>query len=170
MKNQFNCIGIAVLLHSIGVIIGRVHFWLVHLSFACDTWFVIIDSFTAFVLGVIHDFAVDTKFTISGSVGLGLVGRIVALIVLLVAVVVVGPLVLAPRVIVASVGIRLEASILWPLLRPESRDVLLVGFSVDGLLVDGVNGGGLLVHLHSVIDEKNFVCIFHSQPGLILVR
>jgi hypothetical protein len=103
MKNRFNCIGIAVLLHGIGVIIGRVHFWPVHLSFACDTWFFVIDSFTAFVLGVIHDFAVYTKFTVSGSVRFGLVGRIVALLVLPVAVVVVGSVVLAPRVIVASV-------------------------------------------------------------------
>jgi hypothetical protein len=81
------------LLHGIGVIIDGVDFWPVHLSFACDTWFVVINSLTAFFLGVIHNFAVDTEFTISGSVGFGLVGLVV---VLPVAVVVVGPLVLTP--------------------------------------------------------------------------
>jgi hypothetical protein len=105
MKNRFNCTGIAVLLHSIGVIIGGVHFWPVKLSLACDTWFVFIDSLTAFLLGVIHYFAVDTKFTVSRSVGLGLVGLVV---VLPVAVVVVGHVVLTSGAIVASVGVRLE--------------------------------------------------------------
>ena len=94
MKNQFNCTGIAVLLQGIGIIIGGVHFWPVNLPLSCDTWFIVIDSFTAFFLSVIHDFAVDTKFTVSGSVGLGLIGRIVALVVLPVAVVVIGPVVL----------------------------------------------------------------------------
>ncbi len=47
--------------------------WPVNLPLACDTWFIVIDSFTAFFLGVIHDFAVYTKFTVSGSVGFGLV-------------------------------------------------------------------------------------------------
>jgi hypothetical protein len=42
------------------------------LPLTCDTWFIVIDSFTAFFLSVIHDFAVDTKFTVSGSVGLRL--------------------------------------------------------------------------------------------------
>ncbi len=73
MKNQFNCIGIVVLLQGIGFIIGGVQFWPVKLPLACDTWFIVIDSFTAFFLGVIRDSAVDTKFTLSGSVGLGLV-------------------------------------------------------------------------------------------------
>jgi hypothetical protein len=73
MKNRFNCTGIAVLLRGIGVIIGGVHFWPVKLSLACDTLFIVIDSFTAFFLGVIHDFSVDTKFTVSRSIGLGLV-------------------------------------------------------------------------------------------------
>jgi hypothetical protein len=61
------------LLHGIGVIIGGVHFWPVKLPLACDTWFIVIDSFMAFFLGVIHDFAVDTEFTVSGSIGFGLV-------------------------------------------------------------------------------------------------
>jgi hypothetical protein len=166
MKNRFNYTGIAFLLHGIGVIIGGVHFWPVKLSLACDTWFVVIDSLTAFLLGVIHDFAVDTKFTISGSVGFGLVGLVV---VLPVAVVVGGPVVLTPRAIVGSVGVRLESSIL-PLLRPESRDVLLVGLPIVGLLVDGVNCGRLFVHFQLVIGEVNFVSIFYHQSGLILVR
>ena len=67
------------MLHGIGIIIGGVYFWPVNLPLTCDTWFIVIDSFTAFFLGVIHDFAVDTKFTISGSVGLGLVGLVVVL-------------------------------------------------------------------------------------------
>jgi hypothetical protein len=79
MKNRFNCTGIAVLLHGIGIIIGGVHFWPVNLPLACDAWFIVIDSFTAFFLGVIHDFAVDTKFTVSGSVGFGLVALVVVL-------------------------------------------------------------------------------------------
>jgi hypothetical protein len=54
MKNRFNCTGIAVLLHGIGVIIGGVHFRPVKMSLACDTWYVVIDSLTAFLLGVIH--------------------------------------------------------------------------------------------------------------------
>jgi len=72
MKNRFNCTGIAVLLHGIGIIIGGVHFWPVNLPLTCDTWYIVIDSFSAFFLSVSHDFAVDTKFTVSGSVGLGL--------------------------------------------------------------------------------------------------
>ena len=63
----------------------------------------------------------------------------------------------------------MKRSILWPLLRSESRDVLLVALNVVGLLVDGVNGGGPFVHLHSVISEVNFVCIFYRQFGLIFV-
>ena len=63
----------------------------------------------------------------------------------------------------------MKRSILWPLLRSESRDVLLVALNVVGLLVDGVNGVGPFVHLHSVISEVNFVCIFYRQFGLILV-
>ncbi len=67
------------MLHGIGVIIGGVHFWPVKLSLAGDTWFVVIDTLMALLLGVIHYFAVDTKFTISGSVGPGLVGLVVVL-------------------------------------------------------------------------------------------
>ena len=63
----------------------------------------------------------------------------------------------------------MKRSILWPLLRSESRDVLLVALNVVGLLVDGVNGVGPFVHLHSVISEVNFVCIFYRQFGLIFV-
>jgi hypothetical protein len=88
MKNQFNCTGIAVLLHGI----GGVHFQPVKLSLACDTWFIVIDLLMAFLLGKIHYLALDTKFTISGSVGLGLVGLVV---VLPVALVVVGPVVMS---------------------------------------------------------------------------
>jgi hypothetical protein len=138
MKNRFNCTGIAVLLHGIGVIIGGVHFWPVKLSLACDTWFVVIDLLTAFLFGVVHYFAVDTKFTNSGSIGFGLVRLVV---VLPVAVVVVGPVVLTSRVIVASVGVRLESSILLPLLQSERCDILLISLSVVRLLVDGVNCG-----------------------------
>ncbi len=93
MKNQFNCTGIAVLLHGIGVIIGGVHIWPVKLPLACDTWLVVINLLMAFFLGVIHNFAVDTEFTVSGSIGFGLVGLVVALPV---AIVEIGPVVLTP--------------------------------------------------------------------------
>ena len=63
----------------------------------------------------------------------------------------------------------MKCSILWPLLRSESRDVLLVVLRAVGLLIDSVNGVGFFVHFHSVIGEVNFVCIFHRQSGLILV-
>jgi hypothetical protein len=67
--------------------------WPVELPLACDTWLVYIDSFTAFLLGVIHDFAINTEFTVSGSIGFGLVGLVV---VLPVVAVVVGFVVLTP--------------------------------------------------------------------------
>ena len=63
----------------------------------------------------------------------------------------------------------MKRSILRPLLRSESRDVLFVILHAVGLLIDDVNGVGLFVHLHSVIGEVNFVCIFYRQFGLILV-
>jgi hypothetical protein len=79
-------------LHGIGVIIGGVHFWSIKLPFACDTWFIVIDSFAAFFLGVIHDFAVYTKFTVSGSIRFGLV----VLVVVLPVAIVFRPVVLTP--------------------------------------------------------------------------
>ena len=118
---------------------------------------------------MIQNFAICTKFTISGVVGFGLTGLVVVLIVLPVAVVVVGSVVLTSRAIVAPVGTGLKCSILWPLLLSESRDVLLVVLRAVGFFVDGVNGVGLFVHLHSVIGEVNFVCVFYRQSGLILV-
>jgi hypothetical protein len=102
MKNQIDCTGIAVLLYSIGVIIGGVHFWPVELTLACDTWLVFINLFTAFFLSGIHYFAIDTELTVSGSVGFGLIGLVV---VLTVVAVVVGPVVLTPWTIVAPVEI-----------------------------------------------------------------
>ncbi len=164
MENWFNCTGIAVLLHGI---IGGVHFWPVKLFLACNTWFIFIDSLTAFLLGVIHYFAVDTKFTISGCIGLGLVGLVV---VLLVAVAVDGPVVLSSGAIIASIGVRLKTPILLPLLPSESHDVLWIGLPIVGLLVDGVDWGWILVHFQPVIGEVNFVTVFYHQSGLILVR
>jgi len=124
------------LLHCIGVIIGGVHFWPVELTLACDTWLVFINSFTAFFLSVIHYFAMDTEFTISGSIGFGLIGLVV---VLPVVAVVIGPVVLTPGKIVAPVEVRLVSSVLLPLLRPESHDVLLIFVTIVGLRGDGMD-------------------------------
>jgi hypothetical protein len=85
---------------------------------------------------VIHYFKVDTKFTVSGSVGFGLVGLAV---VLPVAVVVVRSVVLPSEAIIASVGVILKTPVLLPLLRSESRDVLLIDVPVVGLLIDGMD-------------------------------
>jgi len=88
------------LLHGIGVIIGGVHLGPVELTLACDTWLVFINSFAAFLLSVIHYFAIDTGFTVSGSIGFGLIGLVV---VLTAVAVVVRSVVLSPLTVVASV-------------------------------------------------------------------
>jgi hypothetical protein len=74
MKNQINSIGIAVLMHGIGVISCGVHFGPIELSFVCDTQFVIINAFAAFFLGMVQNFAIDTEFTIYGSIRFGRIG------------------------------------------------------------------------------------------------
>jgi len=55
--------------------------------FVGDTGFIVINLLAAFLLGVIHNFAVDTEFTISCSICPGLV--------VVLAVVVVAPVVLS---------------------------------------------------------------------------
>ncbi len=73
-KNRSNRIGIAVLLHGIGVIICGVHFRPIELSFACDTWLVIVNAFAALFLSMVQNFAIDTEFTISRCIGFWLIG------------------------------------------------------------------------------------------------
>jgi len=90
----------------------------------------------AFFLSVIHYFAIDTEFTISGSIGFGMIGLVV---VLPVVAVVIGPVVLTPGRIVAPVEVRLVSSVLLPLLRPESHDVLLIYVTIVGLRGDGMD-------------------------------
>jgi len=46
-----------------------IDFWPVKLSFAINTSFLIINSFSTFFLSVIENLAVNAEFTISGSVG-----------------------------------------------------------------------------------------------------
>jgi hypothetical protein len=64
MKNRINSIGIAVLLHGIGVISCGVPFRPIELSFACDPGLVIIHAFATLVLSMVQDFAIDTEFTV----------------------------------------------------------------------------------------------------------
>ena len=60
MKNQINGIGIAVLMHGIGVIICGVHFGPIELSFVHDAGFVILYAFSALFLRMVQNFAIDT--------------------------------------------------------------------------------------------------------------
>jgi hypothetical protein len=50
------------------------------LSFVHDTWFVIIYAFATLFLGMVENFAIDTEITISGSIGLGLIGVLAVVI------------------------------------------------------------------------------------------
>jgi hypothetical protein len=68
MKNQINGIGIAVLMRGIGVIICGVHFGPIELSFVCATWFVIVNAFVALFLHMVQNLAIDTEFTVPGSI------------------------------------------------------------------------------------------------------
>jgi hypothetical protein len=165
MKNGINCTGIAVLLHGIGVISCGVHFRPIELSFACDTWLVIVNAFAAFFLSVVHYFAIDSEFTICRGIGFGLVGVLTAIAV------VIGSVALSSGAVFATViEILLWSSVLLPLLWPESSDVLMIECDGFRIVYDGINLGWLFVHFQPVIHEVNFVGVFHHQPCLVLVR
>jgi hypothetical protein len=130
------------------------------LSFVVNTRLFVIDSFAAFFLSMIHHFAVNTVFTVSGEVVSGLAGVLVEVL----AIVAVAPVVLSARSIIAAASIVVLLPLLLSLLRFESSDVLFLLSQVIGFLRHRVHGGELLVHFHPVVREENFVCFFHCEP------
>jgi len=161
---QKNCTnGIIVILHSIGVFSCGVHFWPVELSFVGDTWFVIIYAFATLFLSMVENFAIDTEFTVSGNIGPGMVGALAG-------VVEVGFATLSSGTIVAPVVEILHLPVLLPLLRSESRNILLL-FRIHEVLIcwHGMNLWGLFVHLQPVVSEENFVGVFNGEPRLVFV-
>jgi hypothetical protein len=113
---------------------------------------------------MVHHFAINTVFTVSGEIVLGLT---VALVVVL-AIVAVASVVLSARAIVAPVVVLL--SWLLTLLRFKCSHVLFWLERVLQIVRHGVYGGKLLVHLHSVVCEENLVGFLNCEPRLVLVR
>jgi hypothetical protein len=69
LKNQINFI-IGIIVCGLSILsVDVVDFRPVKLSFAINTRFLIINSFAAFFLSVVQNFAVDAEFTISRTVG-----------------------------------------------------------------------------------------------------
>jgi hypothetical protein len=65
MKNRTNSIiGIILGLNRVCIVSGGIEFWPVQVSLVVDAWLVVPDSLPAFLLNVIHYFAVDAKFPI----------------------------------------------------------------------------------------------------------
>ena len=91
------------------------------MSFVVNTRLFVIDSFAAFFLSMIHHFAVNTVFTVSGEVVFGLAGVLVEVL----AIVAVAPVVLLP--------------LLLSLLRFESSDVLFLLSRIIGVVRQGVH-------------------------------
>ncbi len=50
------------------------------MSFVVNTRLFVINSFAAFLLSMVHHFAVNTVFTVSGEVVLGLIGVLVVVL------------------------------------------------------------------------------------------
>ncbi len=76
---------------------------------------------------MVENFAIDTEFTISGNIGPGLVGALAV-------VVEVGFVTLSSGTIVAPVVEILHLPVLLPLLRSESRNILLL-FRIHEVLI-----------------------------------
>jgi hypothetical protein len=115
---------------------------------------------------MVHHFAVNTVFTISGEVVPGLAGVLVEVL----AIVAVASVILSARSIVATAPIVVLRPWLLSLLRFESSNVLFLLGRIFKFVRHCMYCGELLVHLHPVIREENFVCFLHREPRLILVR
>ena len=109
---------------------------------------------------MVHHFTVNTVFTISGEVVPGLTGVLVVVL----SIVAVASVILSARSIVAAAPIV----VLWPwllsLLRFESSNVLFLLGRIFKFVRHRVHCGELLVHLHPVIREENYVCFLHREP------
>jgi hypothetical protein len=104
------------------------------LSFVVNTRLFVIDSFAAFFLSMIHHFAVNTVFTVSGEVVFGLAGVLVEVLAIAVA-----PVVLSARSVIATAPIVVLLPLLLSLLRFESSDVLFLLSRIIGVVRQGVH-------------------------------
>jgi hypothetical protein len=105
------------------------------LSFVVNTRLFVIDSFAAFFLSMIHHFAVNTVFTVSGEVVFGLAGVLAEVL----AIVAVAPVVLSARSVIAAAPIVVLLPLLLSLLRFESSDVLFLLSRIIGVVRQGVH-------------------------------
>jgi hypothetical protein len=130
------------------------------LSFVVNTRLFVINSFAAFFLSMVHHFAVNTVFTISGEVVPGLTRVLLEVL----AIVAVASVILSARSIVATAPIVVLCPWLLSLLRFESSNVLFLLGRILKFVCHCVHCGELLVHFHPVIHEENFVCFLHREP------
>ncbi len=109
---------------------------------------------------MVHHFAVNTVFTISGEVASGLTRVLVEVL----ASVAVASVILSARSIVATAPIV----VLWPwllsLLRFESSNVLFLLSRIFKVVHHRMHCGELLVHFQPVVGEENLVCFLHREP------
>jgi hypothetical protein len=162
LKNRINFfIGIIVCRLSI-VSFDVINFRPVNLSFSIDTRFFVFNSFVAFFLSVIQDFAVDTEFTVSGSVGTLVLHRFVVAVASVVA--------LSPGLISVVVALLLLVEwlllLLWPLQTESSHIRVCVSGIVTLIILHSVNidsGGLSFVLLNSVLCEEHLIGIIDGN-------